>query len=40
VLPRVGRYYDWKYYQLVLSMDDMTPEAAVEVIMAYISKMS
>ena len=32
--------YDTRNYQLVLSMDDMTPEAAVEVIMAYISKMS
>jgi len=32
--------YDTRNYQLVLSMDDMTPEAAVEVILAYISKMS
>jgi cytidylate kinase len=32
--------YDTRNYQLVLSMDNMTPEAAVEVIMAYISQMN
>lgn len=31
--------YDTRNYQLVLSMDDMTPEAAVNVIMSYIDNM-
>jgi cytidylate kinase len=30
--------YDTRNYQLVVSMDDLTPEDAVEVIMAYIDR--
>ena len=32
--------YDTRNYQLVISMDDMTPDAAADVIMAYINSMS
>jgi cytidylate kinase len=31
--------YDTRNYQIVLSMDDMTPDAAADVIMAYINAM-